>query len=110
MTRRPDQKRLLLLMDGVNFLDVAGAELLAREADRRHSKDGQLYLVGLKSGVCEALTRGDYFREIGAENTYEGKTEALATIVPGLDPEICRRCTARIFLECETQPAPDSAQ
>jgi SulP family sulfate permease len=104
MARRPDQKHLLLLIDGVNFVDVAGAELLAREADRRRSNGGELHLMGLKPGVCEPLTRGDYFREIGAENTYEGKAEALAAIVPQLDPEICRRCTARIFLECETQP------
>jgi SulP family sulfate permease len=104
----PGQKRLLIVADGVNFVDVSGAELLAQEAERRHRAGGGLYLVGVKPGVCEPLTRGDYFHEIGAERTFDDKTEALAEIVPALDPEVCRRCTRRIFQECRHQPAPRS--
>jgi SulP family sulfate permease len=102
----PGQKHLLIVADGVNFVDVSGAELIAQEAERRRKQGGGLYLEGVKSGVCEPLTRGDYFYEIGAERTFDDKSEALAQIVPGLDPEVCRRCTRRIFGECAHQPAP----
>jgi SulP family sulfate permease len=92
----------------VNFVDVAGAELFAQEAERRRHAGGGLYLVTLKPRACEALTRGDYFREIGAENTFDSKSEALASIVPALDPLICRSCKARIFQECAQQPNDDA--
>ena len=34
---------------------------------------------------------------------------ALAWIVPRLDGEICTRCTARIFIECASQPGGERA-
>jgi len=85
---------------------VAGAELLAQEAERRHARGGELYFSALKAGVCAPLTRGDYFSEIGAENTFDDKTEALAQIVEQLDPAVCATCDKRIFRECAGQPAP----
>lgn len=108
LTRRPKQKHLLLLTDSVNFVDVAGAELLVQEAERRRKHGGGLHLVGLKPGACETLTRGDYFFEIGAENTFSSNKEALSHIVPKLDGEVCSHCTTRLFLECAAQPAPDT--
>jgi SulP family sulfate permease len=107
--RNPGQKHLMLLANSVNFVDVAGAELLAGEAESRRRNGGGLYLVGLKPGACVPLTKGEYFREIGAENTFDGKTEALASIVPDLDSEVCSRCTLRIFRECEAHPKPSLA-
>lgn len=104
----PEQKHLMLLAQAVNFVDAAGAELLAGEAEKRAKGGGALYLYKLKSGVCEPLTRGDYYREIGAENTFDSKSEALATIVPKLDPAVCARCNARIFRECADQPGGQS--
>ncbi len=106
LAAHPRQKHLLLLMDGVNFVDVAGAELLAQEAERRRRLGGELYFDALKSGVCAPLTQGDYFREIGAENTFDRKSEALAQIVENLEPTVCATCDKRIFRECTGQPGP----
>lgn len=103
LRRNPKQNHLLLLTDSMNFVDVAGAELLAQEAERRRTTGGELHFVGLKAGACEPLTRGEYFREIGAENIYDGKTAALAAIVPNLDPLVCQNCSHRIFRECVEQ-------
>ncbi|MCB1874698.1 MAG: SulP family inorganic anion transporter, partial [Chromatiales bacterium] len=102
--RRPEQKHLLLLTQSVNFVDVAGAEFLAAEARKRNAMGGALYLYKLKPGVCEPLNRGDHYRDIGAENTFDSKTEAIATIVENLDPKICETCQARIFRECAGRP------
>ena len=108
LARHHKQKHLLLLTDSVNFVDVAGAEMLAQEAEKRRKNGGALHMVGLKPGACQTLTRGDYFLEIGAENIFDSKTEALAHIIPELDGVVCRRCSARIFRECAAQPAPDT--
>jgi len=43
---------------------------------------------------------------VGETNVFADKCEALRSIVPRLDPERCRECAARIFLECAGQPGP----
>jgi len=102
--QHPGQRHLVISATGINFIDVAGAEFLAEEANRRRSMGGGLYLVRLKPGVCEPLNRGGYIDAIGRENLFTGKTEALAAVTAKLDPEICRTCTARIFQECAGKP------
>ncbi len=102
--QHPGQRHLAIVASGVNFIDVAGAELLAEEAKRRRAEGGGLYLIRVKPGVCEPLTRGGYLDEIGKENLFTGKTEAIAWATSRLDAEICRTCTARIFRECATKP------
>ncbi|MCO5099560.1 MAG: SulP family inorganic anion transporter [Burkholderiaceae bacterium] len=96
-----EQKHLLLLMRNVNFVDVAGVELLVAEARRRREMGGALYLCGLRPQVRAFLERGDAIAQIGADRIYEAKHTAIADIFSRLDPEICRRCTARIFYECQ---------
>jgi len=106
--KQPGQRHLAMVASGVNFIDVAGAEFLEQEALRRRSLGGGLYLIRVKPGVCEPLTRGGYIDAIGRENLFSGKTDALAAITAKLDPEICRTCTARIFLECAGKPGPSA--
>jgi SulP family sulfate permease len=106
---QPGQRHLVIAATGINFIDVAGAEFLAEEAHRRRSMGGGLYLIRLKPGVCEPLTRGGYIDVIGKENLFAGKTEAIAAVTARLDPEICRTCTARIFRECAAKPGASTA-
>jgi hypothetical protein len=40
---------------GMNFVDMAGAELLAREGDRRRAIGGSLSLVGVNMRVHRLL-------------------------------------------------------
>jgi SulP family sulfate permease len=101
---RPGQKHVAISFTGVNFLDVAGAEFLAQEANRRRAQGGGLYLIRPKPGVCKPLYDGGYIEDIGKENIFSGKTEAIATVVPKLGAETCRTCTARIFRECAQRP------
>jgi len=103
----PEQKHLMIVASGINFIDVAGAELLAQEAEARRQMGGGLYLIRVKPGVCEPLERGPYLDEVGAENIFEGKGEAIRTVFDVLDVDICRHCTARIFNECASrEPSP----
>ncbi len=98
----PSQTHLLIEMTGVNFVDVAGAEMLAGEAKRRRRLGGGLYLYRVGEEVMTLLTRGGYLTDIGAENIFPVKSRAVGFIYPKLDSEICRTCERRIFRECKT--------
>lgn len=98
--RNPEQKHLAIVASGINFIDIAGAELLAQEAKRYRARGGGLYLISVKEGVCEPLRRSGDLDAIGRDNIFTSKAEALATIVERLDKDICQRCTRRVFNEC----------
>lgn len=98
--RSPAQKHVLVVADGINFADVAGAELLAREARRRRRIGGALYLVGVKERTIEILRAGGFLDDIGAANVFDSKAGVLATIRDRLDPSTCARCTHRVFPGC----------
>ena len=102
--RNPLQKHLLLLVRSVSYLDVAGAEMLAREARMRRAAGGQVYFHQVKEGPMEILRRGGYLDEIGEENLFLSKAEAIGAVFERLDRSICLRCDARIFNECRALP------
>ena len=104
--RTREQRRLLLVSRNINFVDVAGAEALVREARKRRWDNGQLYLQGLRQPVENVLKNGGFIEELGAENVFRTKREAISAIFAQLDRAICARCTARIFRECATLPPP----
>jgi SulP family sulfate permease len=108
-TQNPAQKHALIMGTGINFVDVAGAEMIAKEAKRRREMGGGLYLYGVKQAVCELFNKGHYIEDIGDDRIYTSKTKAIHDIVTlRLDPEICRTCTKRIFTECAHQPGANS--
>lgn len=101
-----DQKNLLIVARNVNFVDVAGAEVLAREARMRRARGGRLYLQGLRQPVDDALRNSGLLSSIESEHVFRSKKEAIAAIFDNLDRSICARCTARIFSECAALPPP----
>ena len=98
----PTQKHLLIDATGVNFVDIAGAEMLAQEAKRRRRLGGGLYLYRVNEVVMKLLARGGYLDDIGKENIFSVESRAIGFIYPKLDDEICRKCEVRIFRECKT--------
>jgi SulP family sulfate permease len=99
-----DQRHLLVVARNINFLDIAGAEALVREARARRWRGGQLYLQGLRQAAEVVLRNGGFLQEIGPEAVFRDKREAIAKVFERLDPGICARCKARIFEECATRP------
>ena len=97
----PRQKHVLIVATGVNFVDIAGAEMLAREARRRRVLGGGLYFYRAKDAVREVLEHASYATDIGKHNLFPVKTRAIGAIYPRLDAGICRTCTVRIFRECQ---------
>jgi SulP family sulfate permease len=96
----PQKKHLLLTSRAIGFVDLSGAELLAKEAARRRKLGGGLYLVGVQPDLCEMLRRSGQVDTVGEDQIFRHKGDALQAIYPRLDNEICRTCTARIFREC----------
>lgn len=98
----PQQRHLLLVCSGVNMIDMAGSELLAREGDRRRERGGSLSLVGLKRRARATLERGGTNAHV--HRIYTSKHEALGSLFEILDKDICAHCTCRIFVECAQAP------
>jgi sulfate permease, SulP family len=94
------RRHLLIVSSGINFIDVAGAEMLAHEAKRRQELGGGMYLTKVKMRAHDIFERGGYLHEIKEENLFAAKEDAIQGIYPRLDKDICATCTARIFLEC----------
>jgi SulP family sulfate permease len=97
----PQKKNLLITSRAIGFIDLAGAEMLGKEAARRRKLGGALYLVGVQPDPMDMLRRSGQIDVIGEAQIFRNKGEALQAIYPRLDNEICRVCTARIFQECQ---------
>ena len=94
------QNRVLIICSGINNIDVSGAELLKREASRRRSFGGALYLCSVKPDVRRLLQKGGFLDSIGKKNIFRSKASAIRKIYKQLDDERCKQCSARIFREC----------
>ena len=97
---KPQQRTLLLASSGVNFVDIAGAEMLVQEARRRRKLGGGLYFYRMQEDVHSLLMKGEYMKDIGEENSFPAKSRPIDVIYPKLDSDICRTCAARIFAPC----------
>jgi len=95
------QRHLVVVASGINFIDVAGAEMLLAEARRRRAAGGGVYFYRVKDEVRRLLDRGGYASQLGSENFFPVKQRVMASVYPKLDNEICRRCKLRIFAECQ---------
>ena len=91
----------MVLASGINFIDVAGAEMLVTEARRRRALGGGLYFYRVKDEVRRLLERGGYLSALGPENLFTVRQRVIATIYTRFDVETCRRCKHRIFAECQ---------
>ena len=96
----PDQKHLAIVAQGISFVDIAAADVLASEAERRRANGGGFYLINVKSGLWESLDECGVLDTINANNIFQSKSAALHGIFQKLDKSKCEYCTARIFREC----------
>ena len=100
-------------MNCIGFIDIAGGEILVQEAQRLRAMGGGLYFCKNKKAVMEFLNKSHIIDEIGAENFFTEKKDAIAAIYAKLDRDKCASCRARIFYECQQDqslPAPDQAK
>ena len=102
--QNPGQKHLAIVAQGISFVDLAAADVLADEAVKRQARGGDLYLINVKKGLWDSLDENHAFDKIDPKHVYQGKSAAVHAIFQKLDHSICETCDARIFLECSNVP------
>lgn len=100
----PQQKIFLLMGKSINFVDIAGAELLVQEAKKRAKEGGKLLFYSLRQGALEMLTKPDYATVIKNDLIFQTKHEAVKNAVAACNGSICAKCEIRAFKECAQQP------
>ena len=98
----PQQKTVMIVASGMNFVDESGAELLAQEARRRRKMGGGLYFYRCKDKVFQFLKKAEKLDDIGEDAFFPAMSNWVKPIYVTLDSEICRTCKIRIFPECQT--------
>jgi len=101
--KNPQQKFAMIAASGINFVDAAGAELLAQEARRRRKMGGGLYFYRCKDNVFQFLDKSGKLDDIGKDAFFPAMSNWIKPIYAKLDSEICRNCKIRIFAECQGQ-------
>lgn len=91
---------ILIEASGINFIDLAGAEVLISENKRLCKQGGGLYFVGLKPAVYEIVAKSNFFKEVGNDHFFDSKSQAVRKIYGHLNKNKCEGCTTRIFSEC----------
>lgn len=100
---------ILILCQGVNFVDLSGAEMLHHEAERLEEMGGGLYFAELKPKVYEKLSRMHFIRDIGNDHFFDEKAVAIHELQKRMVKSgKCADCKARVFEEC--QNLPDAAE
>lgn len=99
-----DQEKIIHLLiegSGINFIDLAGAEVLASENKRLLKQGGGLYFVGLKPSVYEFAAKSHFIRHLGNDHFFDSKSQAVAKIYKHLNKDICATCRVKLFRECK---------
>ncbi len=102
-------RHLLVMGKSMNFIDAAGAQLWEQERRRRLAAGGDLYFHRPRPQVLTMWQTTGFTERLGADHLFATKREAIAHIVPRLDPAVCAGCRARVFEECAAQPGPPSS-
>lgn len=95
-----EPNNLLIVGSGISTIDMAGAELLEKQADLWRKKGGRLYLCSLRLQVREFLNRGGFKENIGEDSFFATKDGAIRSIYANLDKERCAQCDVKLFKEC----------
>ena len=91
---------ILIVASGVNFIDLAGVEALLIENKRLKAQNGSLYFVAVKSTAFEFMEKVNFVNEIGRDNFFDSKAEAINVLYDRLDKSKCEKCQALVFKEC----------
>ncbi len=96
-----NRKHILVIADGINFIDLSGAEMLCEEADRLDEEGGGLYFTGLKPAVYQSFSKTHAIKHIGNNHFFDEKHDAFVTLRRLLRMQgHCENCKLRVFAEC----------
>jgi len=96
------KKHLLIISNGINFIDVAGVGIIVQEAKRRQKEGGGLYFVSMKYEARKLLEKPEYSKIFNDEHIFDTKSEAVQGVFIRLDKKVCKQCPHHVFHECES--------
>ena len=70
------------------------------ENKRLKAQNGSLYFVAVKSTAFEFMEKVNFVNEIGRDNFFDSKAEAINVLYDRLDKSKCEKCQALVFKEC----------
>jgi sulfate permease, SulP family len=82
--RDPAKVHLLLVASGINFVDLAGAQMLGHEARRRRALGGGLYIFNMKEEPLAMLRRSGQLDVVGPENFYRLGDDVMGLLLARL--------------------------
>lgn len=106
VTERDGVVHILIDASRLNYIDLAGAEMLQQQNGKLKARGGGLYFFGMKSSVWSFLAESGFIRAIGPRAFFQHKSQAVPGLFKRLDPGICTSCKARIFKECDAVERP----
>jgi SulP family sulfate permease len=104
----PDLKHLVIVAGGINFVDLAGAEFLAEQAQHWRKKGGGLYFYRMKPAVAEMLQKGGFMDAVKEYNLFPVGVRPIDILSNRLDLSTCKTCPHKLFSRCETGKAVDN--
>lgn len=82
LTAPPQSKRVLLVCQAVNLIDLAGVDMLVWEAERLAQAGGGLYFCSLREQPRRSLEKGARGSQISSDHIFEDVATAIAALAP----------------------------
>ncbi|MZI93627.1 STAS domain-containing protein [Vibrio sp. CAIM 722] len=95
----------ILVMRGVNFIDLSGEHFLL---DNMNNPQGECRVLpcSLLGFVIDNLKIRELSQAFLDKPTAVTAENSIRVAVEGVDNEVCKTCTKRIFNECQSKPGP----
>jgi SulP family sulfate permease len=104
ISEKENRKHIVVMSDGINFIDLAGAEMLCEEADRLEEEGGGLYFTGLKPAVYQSFGKTHAIKHIGNNHFFDKKPDTFRTLHRLLRKQgKCDGCQLKVFMECREE-------
>jgi SulP family sulfate permease len=101
----PEQRFLLLRMQGVNQVDFSGVHMLEAILHTCRDRGGDLYFMKLQEPVHNFMQSTGFIQELGVDHFLSEEDAISYLFHKRLDPAVCiYECPVRVFKECQNLP------
>lgn len=105
LTRHPDQRFLLLRMQGVNQTDFSGIHMLETLRHMCQERGGDLFLMKVQEPVLALMKSTGFYHQLGPDHFLDEDQAISYLFHKVIDPAVCiYECNVRAFLECQNLP------
>jgi SulP family sulfate permease len=105
LKQNPDERFLLLRLQGVNQCDFSGIHMLETIRYTCRERGGDLFLMKVQKPVQAVMKSTGFYNELGAEHFLDEDEAVSYLFYKILDPAVCiYECPVRAFKECQNLP------